>query len=127
MLTENIRRIPKIDLHVHLEGTISPQMVTRIAERNKLPVPQGLTAPDGQSIHWQPETTAGDNLVSFLKAYDEATRVMKTAEDYIDLTHDYLSRSAAEGCIYAELTISVEHGEMVCLKYPEMLAAIAEG
>lgn len=127
MLTEHIRRIPKVDLHVHLEGTISPQMVARMAERNKLPVPKGLTAPDGQSIYWAPKTGAGDNLVSFLHAYDEATKVMKTAQDYVDLTHDYLARSAAEGCIYAELTISVEHGEMVGLQYPEMLAAIAEG
>jgi adenosine deaminase len=127
MQTENIRRLPKVDLHVHLEGTISPQMVARMAERNKLPVPQGLTAPDGQSIHWQPKVTAGDNLVSFLKAYDDATKVMKTVEDYVDLTHDYLTRSAAEGCIYAELTISVEHGEMVGLQYPDMLAAITKG
>jgi adenosine deaminase len=127
MLTEAIRRIPKVDLHVHLEGTISPQIVARMAERNRLPVPQGLTAPDGLSIHWQPQTTPQDNLLSFLKAYDEATKVMKTAADYIDLTHDYLQRSAAEGCIYAELTISVEHGEMVGLQYPDMLAAITEG
>lgn len=127
MLTENIRRIPKVDLHVHLEGTISPQMVARMAQRNGLPEPRGLTAADGQSIHWQPKTTAGDNLVSFLKAYDDATKVMKTAQDYVDLTHDYLTRSATEGCIYAELTISIEHGEMVGLQYPEMLAAITEG
>lgn len=127
MLTERIRRIPKADLHVHLEGTISPQMVARMAARNNLPVPQGLTATDGQSIHWQQKDTAGESLVSFLKAYDEATKVMKTAEDYADLTHDYLTRSAAEGCIYAELTISVEHGEMVGLQYPEMLDAITKG
>lgn len=117
--------VPKADLHVHLEGTITPTMVRRLAERNKLAVPPDLI--EGDHIRWQGDGTAGGNLVSFLHAYDRATGVMKTAADYTDITYDYLKRSAAEGCIYAELTISADHGAMVGLTYPQMLDAIAAG
>lgn len=122
-----ILAIPKIDLHVHLEGTITPAMAQRIAERNNVALSPRLLQSKGISFHWQGDGTPQGNLVGFLKAYDEATSVMKTAADYSDITYDYLSRSASEGCIYAELTISADHGRMVGLSYPEMLAAISDG
>jgi adenosine deaminase len=52
---------------------------------------------------------------------------MRGAQDYTDVTYDYLKRSADEGCIYAEITISADHGTMVGLTYPQMLDAIAKG
>lgn len=117
--------VPKAELHVHLEGTITPAMVKKLCKRNKIPVPAGLIE-DGQYT-WKGDGTGAGNLVAFLKAYDAATGVMKTAEDYTDITYDYLKRSAAEGCIYTELTISADHGAMVGLTYPQMVAAIAKG
>lgn len=117
--------VPKVDLHVHLEGTISPQMVLRLAERNKIPVPPHLIK--NNSFVWESDGTASGALVAFLHSYDAATSVMKCAADYADITHDYLTRSAREGCIYAEITISPDHGLMVGLSYPEMLDAITQG
>lgn len=125
----HMNEIPKVDLHVHLEGTITPEMVLRLAKRNNLPLPADLIK-DGKFV-WQGKEkgdgTAAGNLVAFLYAYDAATSVMKSAADYTDITHDYLTRSAAEGCIYAELTISADHGAMAGLTYPEMCDAIALG
>lgn len=118
-------QVPKVDLHVHLEGTITPAMVLRLAERNKTPVPAGLIK--GKRFNWTGDGTAAGNLNAFLKAYDAATSVMKTAADYTDITYDYLKRSAEEGCIYAEVGISADHGAMVGLTYPEMLDAISDG
>ncbi|HYD19461.1 MAG TPA: adenosine deaminase [Patescibacteria group bacterium] len=119
-------QFPKVDLHVHLEGTITPRMARVIADRNNVVLSPALVG-DGAHFHWPSAATPQENLVSFLKAYDEATAVMKRAEDYADITYDYLSRSAAEGCIYAELTISADHGAMVGLSYLDMLDAIAAG
>lgn len=124
-MPSNINDIPKVDLHVHLEGTITPQMVEKLAKRNNIPLPEGLIK-DGR-FAWNDGGTAAGNLVAFLHAYDAATGVMKSAADYTDITYDYLTRSAAESCIYAELTISADHGAMVGLTYPEMLGAIALG
>lgn len=119
------RNIPKVDLHVHLEGTITPEMALRIAARNNVTLPPDLIK-DGHYI-WKGDGTAAGELNAFLYAYDQATSVMKCAADYSDITYDYLKRAAAEGCIYAELTISADHGAMVGLTYPQMLEAIHQG
>ncbi len=124
-MKSNIPDVPKADMHVHLEGTISPAMVEKIAKRNGIPVPAGLIK-DGK-FSWEDDGTPAGNLKGFVAAYDEATGVMKCAADYTDITYDYLKRSAGEGCIYAEIFISVDHGKMVGLTYPEMLDAITKG
>jgi adenosine deaminase len=120
-----VKNIPKVDLHVHLEGTITPDMVMHLAARNKVAVPPGLIK--AGRFAWKGDGTASGELTAFLKAYDGATSVMKTAQDYTDITYDFLKRSADEGCIYAEITISADHGAMVGLAYPEMVKAIATG
>jgi len=124
-MTSSVRHIPKADMHVHLEGTITPEMVVKLAGRNGVSVPEGLIK--NGKFHWHDDGTGAGNLTAFVKAYDDATSVMKRAEDYTDITYDYLKRSADEGCIYAELIISAEHGEMVGLSYGEMLSAIMKG
>jgi adenosine deaminase len=122
----DMRHIPKADIHVHLEGTISPDMVKKLAARNNIPVPAGLIDANN-NFSWPDDGTAASALVGFLKAFDLATSVMKTADDYTDITYDYLTRSAAEGCIYAEIIISPDHGAMVGLTYPQMMDAITKG
>jgi adenosine deaminase len=117
--------IPKADMHVHLEGTITPEMVKKIADRNRVAIPPMLIQ-DGR-FHWQDDGTAQGSLLAFVQAYDDATSVMKCAEDYTDITYDYLIRAAAENCIYVEIGISADHGAMVGLSYPQMLAAITKG
>lgn len=112
-------------MHVHLEGTITPEMVELLAKRNGIPVPEGLIK-DGKYA-WKGDGTARGDLIAFVTAYDVATSVMKTAQDYTDITYDYLKRAAAEGCIYSEITISADHGAMVGLTYLQMLAAIQKG
>lgn len=127
MLSSALRRVPKADLHVHLEGTITPAMVRRLAARNGIEVPPQLLHAGDESIRWPEAKTAHDSLLGFLKAYDDATAVLKCAQDYTDITYDYLKRSADEGCIYAEIMISAEHGAMVGLEYPQFLEAVAQG
>lgn len=121
---DSIASLPKIDLHVHLEGTISPAMVRKLAAKNGIAVPDGLFDATGDRFTWPDDGSAMSALRGFVKAYDDATSVMRGADDYIELTYDYLTRSAAEGCIYAEIGISVDHGKMVGLEYPELLAAL---
>lgn len=122
---DSIASLPKIDLHVHLEGTISPAMVRKLAAKNGIAVPDGLFDATGDRFTWPDDGSAMSALRGFVKAYDDATSVMRGADDYIELTYDYLTRSAAEGCIYAEIGISVDHGKMVGLEYPELLAALS--
>ena len=80
--------IPKAELHVHLEGTATPELVRRLAERNGLPLPEGLFADE--------ETYSYTDFLDFLRAYDLAAGVIRRGDDYYDLTFEYLARCAAE-------------------------------
>ncbi|MEY2535413.1 MAG: adenosine deaminase [bacterium] len=111
--------LPKAELHVHLEGTAPPHLVRRIARRNGLEVPGGLFA--------SPDRFAWRDFLSFLQAYDMAASVIRTAEDYRDITAEYLAACAAQGAVYVELTASPDHAALVGLPLAEQLAGIAAG
>ena len=110
---------PKAELHVHLEGTAPPALVRRIAQRNGLPVPDGLF--DGD------ERFAYSGFLDFLRAYDDAASVIRTGEDYRDITYEYLRSCAQQGAIYVELTASPDHAALVGLSDAEHLDGIARG
>jgi adenosine deaminase len=111
--------IPKAELHVHLEGTAPPGLIARIAERNGLAVPSGLFAHDGTFVY--------DGFLDFLDTYDRAASVIRTGEDYRDITYEYLRDCAREGAIYVELTASPDHAALVGLDDEEHLDGIARG
>jgi adenosine deaminase len=95
----------KAELHVHLEGTITPKMAQDIALRNKIILPEGLIAPDGVSY-------LSKNFLDFLKVYDTLAAVIKVPQDYYDITFDYLKSSAQSKGMYAELMYSPDHAEL---------------
>lgn len=111
--------IPKAELHVHLEGTMTPELVARIAERNRLPVPEGLLAEQGHFVF--------SDFLHFLDQYDKAASVIRTAEDYRDITYEYLARCAEEGAVYVELIASPDHARNVGLDVNEHWDGIAQG
>ena len=77
--------IPKAELHVHLEGTAPPDLIRRLAERNDMPVPDG--------VFDTPERFAYTDFLDFLRTYDLAASVIRTGDDYRDVTYEYLARS----------------------------------
>jgi adenosine deaminase len=115
----SVDAIPKAELHVHLEGTATPDLVRRLAARNGVSLPEGLFRDD--------ETFAWTDFLDFLKAYDMAASVIRTGEDYRDITYEYLSACAAEGAVYVELIASLDHGAAVGLPDDEHVAGIAQG
>ena len=111
--------VPKVELHVHLEGTAPPDLIRRLAERNGLPVPEGTFA--------APDRFAYTDFLDFLRTYDKAASVIRTGEDYRDITYEYLVSCAAQGAIYVELTASPDHAKLVGLSDEEHLDGIARG
>ncbi len=111
--------IPKAELHVHLEGTAPPALIARIAERNGLALPDGMLGDDGR-FHYT-------DFLHFLRTYDLAASVIRTAEDYRDITYEYLSSIASDGAIYAELLASPDHAALVGLSDEDHLGGIATG
>jgi adenosine deaminase len=111
--------IPKAELHVHLEGTAPPDLIRRLAERNGLPVPVGVL--DG------PDRFAYTDFLDFLKTYDLAASMIRTGDDYRDVTYEYLAGCARDGAIYVELTCSPDHAALVGLSDEEHIDGIARG
>jgi len=95
-ITEFIRGMPKTELHVHIEGTLEPELKFTLAERNGILLPAASAA----------ELRAAqvyDDLASFLAAYYEGMDVLRTAADFYDLAWAYLQRAHDDGVRYAEI------------------------
>lgn len=113
-------QLKKAELHVHLEGTITPQLAQKLATRNKLRLPEGLVAPDGNSY-------LSKDFLDFLKVYDRLAAVIMVPQDYYDLTFDYLRANAQEKGIYVEMMYSPDHAEQSSgIPSAEHLAAIQQ-
>ncbi|HTE64565.1 MAG TPA: adenosine deaminase [Solirubrobacteraceae bacterium] len=110
--------VPLAELHVHLEATATPELVRRLAARNGLEIPPGTV--DGDRYIWR-------DFLDFLGTFDRAVTVVKTAEDYRDITYEYLRACAAEGAVYVEVTASPDHADQAGLPYADMLAGVAQG
>ena len=111
--------IPKAELHVHLEGTAPPALIRRLADRNGMTVPEGVFASE--------EQFAWSDFLHFLRTYDLAASVIRTPEDYRDVTFEYLSSAAAEGALYVEVIASPDHAAAVGLSDADHYAGIAQG
>ncbi|QHC61554.1 adenosine deaminase [Rathayibacter festucae] len=81
--------LPKVELHVHLEGTLEPELRAQLAERNGLPVPAALAYDF-------------DSLASFLAVYYPAMDVLREEQDFYDLATAYFRRAAADGVVRVE-------------------------
>jgi adenosine deaminase len=111
--------LPKAELHVHLEGTATPDLVRRIAERNGLEVPEGVFA--------APDRFAWRDFLDFLNTYNMVCSVIRSGEDYRDITYEYLASCARDGAIYVELTASIDHSRIAGIGDAEHWEGIAAG
>ena len=112
--------LPKAELHVHLEGTICPDLAIQLAIRNKLKFPTELLNTKKNGYQYK-------DFITFLNAYDQIAFLIKRPMDYYDITYDYLKASAQDGCIYTEMMYSPDHAEQSTgIPSNEHLAAIEQ-
>jgi adenosine deaminase len=93
---EFIRGLPKAELHVHVEGTLEPEMMFAIADRNGMRLPWGSADQVRSAYRFT-------DLQSFLDVYYQGTAALQTADDFHDLMAAYLERAAADGVRHAEI------------------------
>ncbi|SEG68250.1 adenosine deaminase [Marinobacterium lutimaris] len=90
-----LRTLPKAELHLHLEGTLEPELMFQLAERNGLELPYS----DVDALRSAYEF---GNLQDFLDLYYQGAGVLQTEQDFYDLTWAYLERCAADGVVHVE-------------------------
>lgn len=95
-LAERIRRSPKAELHVHIEGTLEPELIFRLAQRNHVKLPYA-------SVEALREAYAFTDLQSFLDIYYAGASVLLTEEDFFDMTLAYVQRAVADNVRHAEI------------------------
>ena len=91
-----VRRLPKAELHVHIEGTLEPELVFALAARNEVP----LAYADVTALR---RAYVFDDLQSFLDIYYANCAVLLTEVDFYDLTTAYLSKAVGQGVRHAEI------------------------
>ncbi len=95
-LIEYAARLPKAELHVHIEGSLEPEMLFDLARRNKVDIPFA-------SVEEVRAAYKFSNLQDFLDIYYQGMSVLKTEEDFFDLTMAYLNRARADNVRHAEI------------------------
>ncbi|MGW4288663.1 adenosine deaminase [Streptomyces sp. NPDC004673] len=88
--------LPKAELHLHIEGTLEPELAFRLAERNGVELPYT----DTEALR---EAYRFEDLQSFLNLYYELMAVLRTERDFEELADAYLARAAAQGVRHAEI------------------------
>ena len=95
-LADFIARLPKAELHLHIEGTLEPELKFALAERNGVDLPE-------KSIAEMRAAYDFDDLPSFLAVYYEGMSVLLTEDDFYDLTYAYLAKASSQNVLYAEV------------------------
>ena len=81
-----IERLPKVELHLHIEGTLEPELMLALAERNQIALPYKSLSAVQAAYHF-------DDLKSFLNLYYLGASVLVTENDFYELMSQYLSRA----------------------------------
>lgn len=88
--------LPKAELHLHIEGTLEPELMLELARRNEVALPYDSVASVRRAYVFE-------DLQSFLNLYYIGCRVLRTEQDFYDLTAAYLARVAAERVRHVEI------------------------
>ena len=117
-LESYIRAMPKVELHVHLEGSIQPATLLALARRNGVPLPASTV--DGLRAWYR--FTSFDH---FIEVYILISRCIRTAEDIELITREFLAGQAAQHVAYSEVTYTAfTHYKSKGIPFEEQLAAI---
>ena len=91
-----IQNLPKAELHLHIEGTLEPEMMFELAQRNKIDLPY-------KSVSEVKEAYDFEDLKSFLDIYYQGSEVLQTEQDFYDLTWAYLQKAAKDNVRHTEI------------------------
>ncbi|WP_211234232.1 adenosine deaminase [Aliagarivorans taiwanensis] len=91
-----IKQLPKVELHVHLEGTLEPELMFELAKRNNIKLPYASVEEVKQAYQFT-------DLQSFLDIYYQSAQVLCTEQDFFDLAMAYYQRCHEQGIVHTEV------------------------
>ena len=119
-----IARIPKAELHLHIEGTLEPELMMALAERNGIKLPYASVEAIRRAYEFS-------DLQSFLDIYYAGADVLQTAQDFHDLTAAYLRRAAEDNVRHVEIFFDpqthTERGVAIGAVFDGITSALDDG
>ncbi len=96
MIENYIASLPKAELHLHIEGTFEPELIFKLADRNKVKLPYASV----EALRKAYEFT---DLQSFLDLYYACMNVLRTEEDFAELANAYFKKASKQNVVHAEI------------------------
>ncbi len=118
-MTDFVQGLPKAELHLHIEGTLEPELLFALAAENDVALPYGSAAEARAAYDFQ-------NLQAFLDLYYGGMAVLRRAEDFSRLTRAYLDRAAADGVRHAEIFFDPQAHTARGVAFDTVLAGITQ-
>ena len=119
-----VRPLPKVSLHDHLDGGLRPGTVIELAEEIGLELP---ARDAGELARWFAEKSNSGSLVEYLKTFDLTTAVMQTREGLVRVARESVQDLGADGVVYGELRWAPEQHLSAGLSLDETVEAVQEG
>jgi len=91
-----LRQLPKVELHLHIEGSLEPELMFALAQRNGIELPYA-------SVQEAKDAYDFENLQAFLNLYYQGMKVLRTEADFYDLAMDYFHRARREGVVHIDM------------------------
>ena len=118
-MTNNLFTLPKAELHIHIEGSLEPEMMFALAQRNGLSLPY-------DSVEAVRSAYQFENLQSFLDLYYAGAQVLQTEQDFYDLTWAYLEKSAAQSVRHTEIFFDPQTHTDRGIPFPVVIDGISQ-
>lgn len=91
-----IKKLPKAELHLHIEGSLEPELMFRLAKKNQIEIPY-------KNIEDVRNAYNFTNLQTFLDIYYAGANVLITKDDFYDLTWEYILKCVEDNVIHTEI------------------------
>ncbi len=123
-MRSSLRALPKAELHVHIEGTLEPEMVFKLAEKNGIV----LDYPDATTLM---QAYDFKDLQSFLDIYYQGVKVLIETDDFFELTYSYLRHAHEDGVVHTEIFFDpqshTDRGILLATVFEGINRALAQG
>ena len=118
-IADFIQGLPKAELHLHLEGTLEPEMMFELARRHRVSLPY-------PSVEALRAAYTFQNLQGFLDLYYQGTNVLREQRDFYDLTWAYMEKAKTQNVLHAEVFFDPQAHTRRGIRFSEVIEGIDE-
>ena len=118
-ITDFVQGLPKAELHLHLEGTLEPEMMFELARRHRVSLPY-------PSVEALRAAYTFQNLQGFLDLYYQGTNVLREQRDFYDLTWAYMEKAKTQNVLHAEVFFDPQAHTRRGIRFSEVIEGIDE-